>query len=167
MTKFSLKRLVLAGLFAAAITVSTLISIPLPNGGYANLGDCFVLISGIFLGPVYGALAAGIGSALADLALGYFTYAPVTFIIKGLMALVIWLIAGKLAKFAILKFAVGTVGCEVLMVGGYLIYELILYGAGAVANLPFNALQGVVGAVSATIVFAVLFKTKLLFKLNK
>ena len=163
----NIKKLVMAGLFAAAVAVATLISIPLPNGGYANLGDCFVLISGVLLGPVYGTLAAGIGSALADLTLGYFTYAPVTFIIKGLMALVIWLAAGKLGKLATLKFSAASIGCEIIMVGGYLIYELVLYGPGALANIPFNALQGVVGMVSATIVFAVLYKTKLLLKFKK
>ncbi|MBQ3935440.1 MAG: ECF transporter S component, partial [Ruminococcus sp.] len=52
--------LVLAGLFAAIITVSTMmIRIPTPTKGYINLGDCFVNIAGWLLGPLYGGAAAG------------------------------------------------------------------------------------------------------------
>ena len=72
--------LVIAALFAALTCVATMIfTIPLPGKGYLNTGDCFVILSGCLLGPVYGGLAAGIGSALADLILGYALYAPGTF----------------------------------------------------------------------------------------
>ena len=54
--------------------VSTMfIRVPLVLG-YINLGDAFVLLSVFILGPVYGTIAAGVGSALADL-FGYITYA--------------------------------------------------------------------------------------------
>ena len=33
------------------------VQIPLPTG-YVNIGDCFVIISGFLLGPVYGGFAA-------------------------------------------------------------------------------------------------------------
>ena len=42
----------------------------------------------LLLGAVLGFLAAGLGSALADLFSGYVVYAPVTFVIKGLMAFI-------------------------------------------------------------------------------
>ena len=59
----------MAALMAAMACVATMvIKIPIPaTGGYINLGDCIVLLSGIILGPVYGGIAAGLGSALADL----------------------------------------------------------------------------------------------------
>ena len=80
----------MAALMAAMACVATMvIKIPIPaTGGYINLGDCIVLLSGIILGPVYGGIAAGLGSALADLLGGYVAFAPATFIIKGLMAVV-------------------------------------------------------------------------------
>ena len=55
-------------------------------GGYINLGDCLVLLGGWLLGPVYGAAAGAIGSLLADIFTGYLAYAPVTLVVKGLMA---------------------------------------------------------------------------------
>ena len=64
-------KLVVAALFAALTTVATMfIQIPTLKG-YIHLGDCFVILSGILLGPVYGACAAGIGSMLADVLTGY------------------------------------------------------------------------------------------------
>ena len=66
------RKLVLSALMAALVYVATsIIQIPSPVNGYVNLGDCFVLLAGWVLGPVYGSLAAGIGSALADMFTGY------------------------------------------------------------------------------------------------
>ena len=59
---------------------------PIPMQGYVNLGDCAVLLSAWVLGPVYGGVAAGTGSMLADLFSGYAHYAPGTFLIKLCMA---------------------------------------------------------------------------------
>ena len=76
-------------MLAALCCVATMIiKIPSPLKGYLNLGDCVVLLSGWLLGPAYGFAAAGIGSALADVFSGYVVYAPATFIIKGIMALI-------------------------------------------------------------------------------
>lgn len=99
MEKISVKQLVMTAVFAALTFVATfIIRIPIPvTEGYVNLGDCIVLMSGFLLGPVYGAFAAGIGSAIADL-IGYALYAPATFIIKALTALVSGLIFGLSKK---------------------------------------------------------------------
>ena len=65
-----LRKLVLAALFAALACGATMvIQVPSPIGGYLNLGDCIVLLSGWLLGPVYGA-AAGIVSNLVQAAFG-------------------------------------------------------------------------------------------------
>ena len=56
------KHISFTGVFAALCFVATVIvKIPQPSGGYFNLGDAFVLLSGWFLGPAYGAVAAGLG----------------------------------------------------------------------------------------------------------
>ena len=82
------KKLVTCAMLAAIACVATMIiRIPIPKG-YVNFGDCIVLLGGFLLGPVSGALAAGIGSSLADIFSGYAIYALPTFIIKGLMAFV-------------------------------------------------------------------------------
>ena len=98
MNNTKVKKLVFAALFAALACAATFIHIPVPpmTNGYVNLGDCFVLLAGFCLGPVYGGLAGGIGSALTDLLGGYFHYVPATLIIKFLMALAAALIAKAL-----------------------------------------------------------------------
>ena len=61
-----------------------LIKIPSPLKGYINLGDGIVLLAAWVLPLPYGLVAAGLGSALADLFSGYVVYAPATFAIKAL-----------------------------------------------------------------------------------
>ena len=87
--KTKTQKIVTAALFAALCCVATMIiKIPSPLKGYLNLGDCIVLLSGWLISPFYAFMAAGIGSALADVFSGYFIYAPITFLIKGLMAII-------------------------------------------------------------------------------
>ena len=119
-THEKIRRLVLAAVFAALSCVATmLIQIPSPMNGYVNMGDCFVLLGALFLGPVWGALAGGLGSMLADLFTGYAHYAPGTFLIKALMALVLYgiyrsLTAGKLPRNA--AYLIGAAAAELVMV---------------------------------------------------
>lgn len=162
MKNTTLKKTVMAALFAALTFVATyVVKIPLPGNGYANLGDCFVIVSGIILGP-YGIAASALGSALCDLVSGYVIYAPATFVIKGIMALVAFVLMGRKAKFNIFKLVLTAVLCEIIMVGGYFLFEIPLYGIGvAIADILGNAVQGVVGALASCVLYAVLHNTKI------
>jgi len=166
--KKNTKNLVFAALIAAVTCVATLvIHIPSPLNGYINLGDCFVLLSGWILGPVYGFLAAGIGSALADLFLGYAVYAPATFVIKGLVALAAYLLIkafGKI-KYKSVAYILSGIIAELVMIGGYYVFEGFMYGfvESAVNILP-NGIQAVAGIVSATLLVTVVNKTGVLKK---
>lgn len=83
------RMVVMTALLAALACVATMvIRIPSPTGGYLNLGDTVVLLGAFLLGPLYGAVAGGIGSMLADLLSGYMIYAPATLVIKAGMAVV-------------------------------------------------------------------------------
>lgn len=148
--KQQVKRLVLAALFAALCCVMTLvIQIPAPTG-HVNLGDVAVLLSAWMLGPLWGGAAAGVGSALADL-LSWPAYAPATFAIKFAMAAVAALIFRTMKKRAgsFWGMLIGAVAAEAVMVGGYFFYESVVLGVGAAAaaSIPFNLVQGTVGAV--------------------
>lgn len=153
-------RIVMTALLAAMACVATMvIKIPIPaTGGYINLGDGIVILSGILLGPVYGGIAAGLGSALADLLGGYIAFAPATFIIKGLMAVVAALLIRDVSRKNI--FNVLFAGCiaEVIMVAGYFVFEALImgYGLAAGAAIPGNAIQGVAGIVIATLLMPVI-----------
>ena len=148
------RKMVFTALFAALSCTATLvIHIPTPMNGYVNLGDCIVLLSGWLLGPVYGFLAAGIGSGLADFLLGYTYYVPATFVIKGLMALLAWWIGQKLGKQTRPGRLLSAVVAECWMILGYFVYESLLlgYGLAAAASIPGNAIQGLCGLVVATL----------------
>lgn len=153
-----LQRTVVAALMAALCCVATMvISIPSPpTGGYVNLGDCFVLLSGWMLGAGYGFAAAGIGSALADIILGYGIYAPGTFLIKGAMALVaalLFRITRRENKWDYLRRLLSALVAEVVMVAGYYVYEaLFIVDGGWIVSLegiPGNVVQGIVGIIAA------------------
>jgi uncharacterized membrane protein len=167
----NLKKSVTAALFAALTCVSTMvIQIPSPMQGYVNLGDSFVLLSGWLLGPAYGFGAAGIGSMLADLLTGYAHYAPATFLIKGLMAVigaVIYRTAGKAlpAYPRAARVLSGSAG-EIFMVIGYFLYACLILGNGlaAAASIPGNLMQGLFGVVASVLLIEILGRTGLIRK---
>jgi uncharacterized membrane protein len=159
------KKLVFSALMAAIVCVATMIiKIPIAaTGGYINLGDGMVILSGVILGPVYGALAAGIGSALADLISGYLIYAPATFLIKGVMALVVGLIIKKAIDKKSGAVILAGVIAEIIMVAGYFVFEATFmgYGLGAAAAIPGNAIQGVAGIVISALLIPVTKRIKM------
>ncbi|MDO4280159.1 MAG: ECF transporter S component [Peptococcaceae bacterium] len=153
--------IVMTALFAALTCVATMaIRIPTPGtGGYIHPGDALVILSGIMLGPVYGFIAAGLGSCLSDLLGGYFLYVPATFVIKGLIACLTALAYKRLAdkpKGQLLGVVCGGVIDIVLVAGGYFVFEFFFYGLGAAASIPANIIQGVGGLVIAVILSPVL-----------
>ena len=162
------QKIVTGSLLATLCCVATMIiKIPSPLKGYLNLGDCVVLLAGWLLSPLYGFLAAGVGSALADVFSGYVTYAPATFIIKGLMALIAYF------GFKILKDKIGNlpsrivsgIVAEVIMVLGYFVFEGFLYGfIPSIVNIPANAVQGVAGIIIGTILIKVFEKSKIMME---
>ncbi len=157
-----LKRMVFAALFTALTCVSTMaIRIPTPGtSGYVHLGDALVILCAAFLDPAYAFLAAGLGSAMADLLGGYFIYVPITFVIKGLIALLGSLVMHSKSSFNI-KPTVKVIICGVidivLVAGGYFVCESFLYGAAAsLLSVPANCIQGVSGLLIAAVAYPVL-----------
>ena len=164
------KRIVLSALFAALICVATmLIKIPSPLKGYINLGDGIVLLAAWILPLPYGLAAAGLGSALADLFSGYVGYAPATFIIKALMAVVAYGLYKLLAKKA--KTAVSgicsAIPAELVMILGYYLFEGFQYGfVPSLVNIPANAVQAVAGIIIGVILITVFEKQNLIKQLK-
>ena len=144
--------LVMAALFAALTAAATsVLVIPLPSGGYLNLGDTVILLGAWLLGPLYGAAAGGIGAAMADLIAGYAIYVPGTLLIKAGVALT----AGSLYRILRRRNATllisGAAG-EAVMVVGYWLYDGLLLKslAGAAVNIPGNLTQAAVGIAAST-----------------
>ncbi len=141
----------MAALMTALTCIATIIiKIPSPLKGYVNLGDCVVLLAGWTLSPVYAFLAAGIGSALADILSGYIVYAPATFLIKGLMSIIAFYGFNFLQK----KFGnfpseiISGITAEIMMVFGYFVFEGFMYGfIPSAVNIPANCMQGLAGII--------------------
>lgn len=166
--KTNAKKIVMAALIAALACVATMIiKIPSPLNGYVNLGDCVVLVAGWMLSPTYGFLAAGIGSAMADLFSGYVVYVPATFAIKGLMALIAYFVAKALQRKQ-KKFTakiVSGIAAEIFMVVGYFVFEGFLYGfIPSAVNIPANAVQGFAGIIMGILLASVFEKSKISFE---
>lgn len=171
-----LKRLIIAALMTALTTVGTMIiRIPTPTMGYIHPGDGFVLLSGLLLGPVWGSLAAGIGSALSDLFGGYMVYVIPTFIIKALTALVGVLVFRVISrKNMVCGLIVGGIAGEAVMVLGYFVFEIFMLAftasgnlsassiaagaAASVAGIVPNIIQGVFGVILSTVLYPLLRK---------
>lgn len=183
--KITSKQLAFTAMFAALVLMATYVfKIPTPTFGYVHVGDGFVLLAGIFLGPGLGALAAGIGSALSDLIGGYAIWVPGTFVIKFLTALIAAVLYRFLKKriqktrlaVSIPSVIISGIVGEIVMIFGYFLYNILIIsltngsftGAGlasavtlSVTEIPFNIVQGAVGIVIASLLAPVFSKLKM------
>ena len=151
------RTLVLTSLMTALTCVGTMIiRIPTPGLGYIHPGDGFVLLSGLLLGPIYGSLAAGLGSAMADIFSGYVIYAPATFVIKVFCAMVAYMVCNtmqknKLHKGSLLNASTTLVlsgfAGETVMVIGYFLFDILLVALSTDTGAAVFA-AGVISAAS-------------------
>lgn len=157
------RAMVMTALFAALGYVATrILQIPTPSGGYVNLGDTVVILGAYLLGPVYGAVAGGIGPALADLLSGYAIYVPATLVIKAVMALLAALLYRALGKKT-WSMVVCAVAAEAVMIVGYWLFETVLAAAAGegsflvclaacgAAGIPGNLVQAAFGIAASTL----------------
>jgi uncharacterized membrane protein len=152
---------IVGALIALAAIATTVIRIPIPaTTGYFNIGDVFVILAGLWLGPLAGAIVGGVGPTIAD-AIGFPVFIPATLITKGMEGFIVGLIASR-AKTGGLKIkTVAAFAGGVTIVAGYFVFEAYIYpavgqtipafaitdiGAAIVEVLP-NTIQGIVGAV--------------------
>lgn len=146
------------GIMTALETVSTaVLSIYIPStNGYFNLGDGVIFITAILFGAYIGGFVGGVGSSLADIILGYASFAPITLIVKGLEGFVVGLIYHRMARnpntlknigFKLLSTTIGSV----IMVSGYFLAEYFILGLGSAAifEVPANLIQVLAGIVVA------------------
>ena len=90
-----------AAVFTPLVCVATMIfSIYVPHTkGFFNIGETMVYITALLFGPLTGAFAGGVGSALADVLLGYFQYWPGTLVIKACEGAIVGFLGERLPKF--------------------------------------------------------------------
>ena len=162
--------LVMTALMIGIIIVSIMfIRIPIPGTqGYVHLGDAMIFLSVLILGWKNGALAAAIGGALGDIMGGVPVWAPWTFVIKGVMAIILGMFLNAAIKKTRLRLAgipamelLGMVLAGIFMVTGYYAAEGVIVGnwVAPIIGIPWNVGQFVVGIIVAEILAAALYKT--------
>lgn len=153
----SAKVITYTALMTAIIFIMTYVpKIPFPFG-YAHLGDAMIFVAALFFPRRQAALAAGVGSALADFIGGYPVWMVATFIIKYLMVeVVFWIVRPDqhqlhvLSARAILAIAASCVW----MIVTYALAGAIIYGspAAGTAMLPGLISKGVANAIIAYVI---------------
>ena len=102
----SLKKLVFAGIFAAlTYIVFTFLSIPIPTIAgdkvTVHLGNAFCVLGALILGSFYGGAGGALGLTIADLMDPvYIVQAPITFVIKFLMGILVGFIAHRMGHIS-------------------------------------------------------------------
>lgn len=171
-THITTKKIVLVALLAALTVAGSFLRIPVPSvvGTSAfHLGNILCALSGILLGPWWGGLAAGLGSAIFDMMNPlYISDCWITFLTKGAYGLVAGLIAWSGSKpwhvhnhqsyiKALVATVAGAITYAVLYLAKSYFYSgLLLHGLthtaamlNVIDKLPatvFNAAVAVIGA---------------------
>lgn len=168
----STKDLSITGLLIALVCVATMmISIPITANGYVHLGDSVILFAGVVFGKKKGMLAGGIGSAMADILLGYTHWAPFTLIIKGLMGYVAGVIGNSNEQgnnFIKSNRIIAGVVSELVMIVGYFLAGIFLSGGvlASLASVSANFVQAGMGFVLFIVIGVAFFKTGLQSNIN-
>ena len=155
MREQSINRLVLTALFIALTAIATMvITIPVVGtGGFINFGDVMIFVAAILLGPQAALLAGALGSALADMLLGYAIWAPYTLVVKGLEGLIAGLLAYRMfsgGKPRLWRGIAGLVLAGTWMAFGYFVAGGIMYGFEvSLTGIPGDLFQGYVSAAVA------------------
>jgi uncharacterized membrane protein len=147
--KFSPREVAVTAVMTALTAVVTYFTgslFPFPiTGGYLNLGDALVMLSGLLFGARVGGFAGGVGSALSDAILAPY-YAPLTLFIKGTEGYLTGLI-GNDRKLS--RRIAGVVAGACAMLAGYFSVETPLINMGAAFGelITINWIQVAVGGV--------------------
>ena len=118
--------MVYAAVFAAMIFALTrFIQIPVPGGaGYLHFGDAMIYIVASTLGGPWALLASALGAAIADLSSGFAVYAPISAIVKVLIALPFVLVNKKSEKILTPLTICLTIPSGVITVLGYFLGDM-------------------------------------------
>lgn len=157
-------QLALTGMMAALVFAATYLKldIPVPGGKtMISLGNSMCILSGLLLGPVYGGLAAGIGSFCFDLTDALFiAESPITFLFKFTMGFVCGLIArggaqqkGRVGRY-LLAAATGSITYMILYLVKSFIKEL-LKGSATQAALGIVATKTLASTTNAIMAVAI------------
>ena len=140
-------------LMAMNIVMSmSVFSVPVP-GGHLYLNDVIICFAALILDPLGAFCVGGVGAFLGDF---FFYPTPmfVSLVTHGSQAVVISLCAHRMLKEKpVIASLIGVLLGAVIMVVGYSLGRAFLYAtpAAAIAKLPYQILQALVGAALGTV----------------
>ena len=169
----SVRKLVFAGIFAAlTYIVFTFLSIPIPTIAgdkvTVHLGNAFCVLGALILGSAYGGVGGALGLTIADLMDPvYIVQAPITFVIKLLMGVIVGVIAHKMGHISteknlakVFRWTVAAVVAGLLFNAVFdptirYFYKILILGKPAAEvtfaiNIGVTAINSVVSAFVAT-----------------
>lgn len=146
--------LAVTAVMASVVLALTYIKLmPTPDGGYIHPGDAAIYFASFAFGPWVGAIAGGLGTALADTLGGFFLpWAPFSLLIHGFQG---W-VAGWVGRRwpSIWGLILASVIGGLIVVIGYLPVGMVFVGpAAALASIPWNILQVTIGGILGTSLF--------------
>lgn len=177
------KRIVMIALLAALTTAGSYarITIPLDIAGTTSfhLGNIMCALSGILLGPWFGGLAAGLGSAIFDMLNPlYISECWITFLTKGTYAIVTGLVAwgfrghwqaqnSKSLLRAYLATAAGAITYAAIYLAKSFFYNGLLLsglapeaaGLNLISKLPATAFNAAIAIICAPVLAFTISKT--------
>ena len=149
-----IRRLILTGLFAAIICLTTAYILHIPigaNGGYVHIGDALIYIAAALLPKPYAMIAAIIGAGMADFITGSVIWMIPTMIIKPILVL---FISSKSDKIINIKNIVGTLIAGIIGMILYMVADGIIFG-NLLAAFVFTTI-GLIQPIGSFIVFILL-----------
>lgn len=151
------RTLALWALLIALTAVATMvIKVPTPaTRGYVNIGDAAIFVSALLFGARAGGIAGGIGSALADLLLGYTHYVPITLVVKGMEGIIVGGLF-TVTRRSVLSRSGFLLAIPIVVLGGtwmvlgYFTSQIFLYGWGAaLGEILGNTIQALMSLIIA------------------
>ena len=167
----NIRKMTYTAMFTAVVfLLTTLVQIPMPlGGGYINLGEAGIYICAAMCGPVSGAFAGGVGSALADISTGYAFWALPTFIIKCAEGFIVGKFAQNTSKYICAKTNIGMLIAGIVMILAYFGSRFIVVAGNtvqaSVVAAGMNVFQIAAGIICANIVLAAFDKAKFRLKI--
>ncbi|MFO7814535.1 MAG: ECF transporter S component [Halanaerobiales bacterium] len=135
-------------MFTAFVAVGTYLHIPGPSSSYFNLGEVAIYIVALIFGSKAGGIAGGVGSALVDISLGFYSFwAPFTLVIKGLEGYFV----GKIAKEGDLKSNILAiiVGGNIMVIGYAITKGFLISWPAVIPEIGIDYAQMIIGGLVA------------------
>ena len=181
-----ISKLCMTAVMAALVAVGSWIQIQIPSilgTSRFHLGNVMCALSGLLLGPWWGALGSGLGSALYDLLLDPTRFAefPITFITKGVYGLVAGAVYFKVFKgrsnyvSEAVASALAAVSYIVIYLAKSFFYNgLFIKGLtaqaawlGVLEKIPSSLFNGIVAVIFAPVLGVALHKALKAAHLNR